>query len=168
MGTKYQHICEGKVTPHRKGWRNTEKLTCNQKRLHHTSPCPPLPIPVPIVTSFTKGLPHLNFYHESITASGKVLLRRNTCIPFLIHIYAASSINYFSKCSFPDRKVSGYQKGHLEGRGRDLKSGTWISGLHWRSRDHLRDSESDLSLGSKSDSGSLGMSMSLYPLLSYL
>ena len=125
MGTKYQHICEGKVTPHRKGWRNTEKLTCNQKRLHHTSPCPPLPIPVPIVTSFTKGLPHLNFYHESITASGKVLLRRNTCIPFLIHIYAASSINYFSKCSFPDRKVSGYQKGHLEGRGRDLKSGTW-------------------------------------------
>ena len=123
MSTKDQCICEGKVTPCRKGWRNTEKVTCNQKRLHHTSPCPP----IPTATSLTKVLPHLNCYHESITASGKVLLRRNTCMPFLIYIYiyVASSINYFSKCSFPDQKVSGYQKGHLEGRGRDLKSETW-------------------------------------------
>lgn len=100
---------------HREGYMQSEETASHK----------PLPT-YSILTSFTKGLPEIlmNFYHESITASGKVSLRRNTCIPFLIHIYAASSINYFSKCSFPDRKVSGYQKGHLEGRGRDLKSGT--------------------------------------------
>lgn len=101
---------------HREGYMQSDETASHK----------PLPT-YSILTSFTKGLSEIlmNFYHESITASGEVSLRRNTCVPFLIHIYAASSINYFSKCSFPDRKVSGYQKGHLEGRGRDLKSGTW-------------------------------------------
>ena len=137
---------------HREGYMQSDETASHK----------PLPT-YSILTSFTKGLSEIlmNFYHESITASGEVSLRRNTCVPFLIHIYAASSINYFSKCSFPDRKVSGYQKGHLEGRGRDLKSGTWIRGLHWRFGDHLRDSGSDLLLGGQSDGSSLGMSTSL-------